>query len=150
MTGEAGRIDKTGKKGKADKPGYAGKYCGPVKRTWLGYIKCTAIGLVTGTANGLFGSGGGTVAVPAMVHFMDMEENKAHATAISIILPLTLVSTFFYVKESYVDWWVVLKVSIGGIAGGYLGAKLLPAVPAHILRKIFGLFMILAGIRMAV
>lgn len=120
------------------------------KGTLIKYIKCTAIGLVTGMANGLFGSGGGTVAVPAMVHFMDMEEDRAHATAISIILPLTLVSAFFYVRGSYIDWWLTLKVAAGGVAGGYIGARLLPHVPSHILRKIFGLFMILAGIRMAV
>lgn len=117
-------------------------------KKWLGYLKYAAAGLVTGTANGLFGSGGGTIAVPAMVHLMDMEESRAHATAISIILPLTLISSFFYIKGNYVDWWVALKVSAGGILGGYIGARLLPYVPSNVLRKVFGLFMILAGIRM--
>jgi len=31
------------------------------------YLKFAVIGLVTGIANGLFGSGGGTIVVPAMV-----------------------------------------------------------------------------------
>jgi uncharacterized membrane protein YfcA len=124
------------------------KETGKKDKAWLRYLKYIIAGLVTGTANGLFGSGGGTIAVPAMVHMMDMEENRAHATAISIILPLTLLSAFFYVKGNYVDWWIALKVSIGGVAGGYLGAKLLPVVPDRILRKVFGIFMILAGVRM--
>ena len=33
-----------------------------------GFVLCALIGIVTGLANGLFGSGGGTIAVPAMVH----------------------------------------------------------------------------------
>ena len=54
--------------------------------------KRTAIGLVTGFANGLFGSGGGTIVVPAMERFLGEEEHKAHATAIAVILPLSLLS----------------------------------------------------------
>ena len=63
------------------------------------YLIYALIGLVTGAANGLFGSGGGTIAVPAMVLLLGVEEHRAHATAISIILPLTLLSTFFYVSR---------------------------------------------------
>lgn len=112
------------------------------------YIKYALIGLITGTANGLFGSGGGTIAVPAMVLLLGVEDHKAHATAISIILPLTLVSAFFYVSNHYVDWNLTWKVTLGGIAGGYVGARLLNVCPAGLLRKIFGTFMIAAAVRM--
>lgn len=111
-------------------------------------ILCTVIGLVTGLANGLFGSGGGTIAVPAMVHFLKADEHKAHATAISVILPLTLVSSVFYISKGYVDWWLTLKVTIGGLAGGYIGAKLLNKCSDKLLRKIFALFMAVAGVKM--
>jgi len=111
-------------------------------------IKKIIIGIITGIVNGLFGSGGGTIVVPAMVLWLDVEEHKAHATAISIILPLTIISTFFYFKNNYVDWNITWKVIIGGIAGGYVGAKLLNICPENILRKIFAGFMIFAAIRM--
>lgn len=106
------------------------------------------IGLVTGAANGLFGSGGGTIAVPAMVHFLSADEHKAHATAISVILPLTVVSSVLYISKGYADWGLTLKVTAGGLAGGYIGAKLLNICPDRILRKIFAVFMAAAGIRM--
>jgi len=112
------------------------------------YLKYLAIGLVTGTANGLFGSGGGTIAVPAMILLLDAEEHKAHATAIAIILPLTLTSAYFYISNNFVNWDLTYKVVLGGMAGGYLGAKLLNICPSKVLRKIFGVFMILASIRM--
>ncbi len=112
------------------------------------YFKCVGIGIITGTANGLFGSGGGTIAVPAMVLLLDAEEHKAHATAISIILPLTVTSAFFYISNNYVNWEITYKVILGGIAGGYIGAKLLNICPSNILRKIFAVFMIAAAIRM--
>ncbi len=112
------------------------------------YLKYALIGVVTGMANGLFGSGGGTIAVPAMVHFLGAEEHKAHATAISVILPLTVVSSAFYISKGYADWGLTLKVALGGMAGGYIGAKLLNKCPDRLLRKIFALFMAAAGVRM--
>jgi uncharacterized membrane protein YfcA len=111
-------------------------------------VLCAVIGLVTGAANGLFGSGGGTIAVPAMVHFLKAEEHKAHATAISVILPLTLVSSVFYISKGYVDWPLTLKVTLGGLAGGFIGAKLLNRFSDKVLRRIFAVFMAAAGIRM--
>ncbi|HHY23761.1 MAG TPA: sulfite exporter TauE/SafE family protein [Clostridiaceae bacterium] len=111
-------------------------------------FKSIGIGLATGLINGLFGSGGGTIAVPAMVLLLDVDEHKAHATAISIILPLTIISAFFYIKNKYVDWNITWKVILGGITGGYIGAKLLNICPASILRRIFAAFMIFAAIRM--
>jgi len=112
------------------------------------FAKYVVIGIVTGTANGLFGSGGGCIVVPAMVHLLDVEEHKAHATAISIILPLTVVSSVYYISKGYADWGLTLKVTLGGLAGGYLGAKLLNVCPDKLLRKIFAVFMAVAGIKM--
>lgn len=115
---------------------------------FIRYLKFAGIGLVTGVANGLFGSGGGTIAVPAMVLILGVEEHKAHATAISIILPLSVMSSVFYITNGFVDWWLTLKVTLGGLAGGFLGAKLLGICPTELLGKIFGVFMIIAGVRM--
>jgi len=114
------------------------------------YIKIIIIGLITGIINGLFGSGGGTFLVPAMVFLLNVEEHNAHATAISIILPLTLVSTFIYFNHGMLKLGVALSVTLGGVIGGFIGAKLLNKVPSRILRKIFGIFMIIAAIRMVI
>jgi len=56
-----------------------------------------------------------------MVLLLKEEEHVAHATAISIILPLTLVSAFIYVSNSYIDWNLTVKTMLGGIVGGYWG-----------------------------
>lgn len=110
--------------------------------------KHIAIGLITGFANGLFGSGGGTIVVPAMERFLDIEEHKAHATAISIILPLSLLSLVIYCWKTDVQWSIALWASAGGIAGGFVGAKLLSKLSGIWLHRIFGLFMIVAAVRM--
>lgn len=121
-----------------------------MKHDIVKYFKYISVGLVTGMANGLFGSGGGTIAVPAMVLLLDIGEHKAHATAISIILPLTVTSAFFYISNAYVNWEITFKVMLGGLVGGYLGARLLNICPAKVLRKVFAVFMLLGAIRMVI
>lgn len=106
------------------------------------------IGTVTGFLNGLFGSGGGTVVVPCLERFLKVEEHKAHATAIAIILPLCIISAFVYLKGGEIKWGDVISVSIGGMAGGFIGAKLLNKISGIWLHRIFGAFMILAAVKM--
>ena len=110
-------------------------------------IKNALIGFMTGVLNGLFGSGGGTVAVPAMERFLSVEDKKAHATAIAVILPLSVVSLFIYMGEVDIDWKTVFAVSSGGVAGGYAGAKLLQKISNRWLHIIFGGFMLFAAVR---
>lgn len=112
--------------------------------------KKAAIGLVTGFANGLFGSGGGTIVVPAMERFLGVEEHKAHATAIAVILPLSLLSLAIYLWKSNLSavWQVAFWASLGGLGGGYVGAKLLKKVSGIWLHRIFGAFLLAAAVRM--
>lgn len=111
-------------------------------------FKKIIIGIVTGFANGLFGAGGGTIVVPAIEKFLNVEAHKAHATAIAIILPLSILSTFIYVKGVSIDFKMIMYVSIGGVIGGFIGAKFLNKLSSKWLHKIFGIFMIVAAVRM--
>lgn len=112
--------------------------------------KKAAIGLVTGFANGLFGSGGGTIVVPAMERFLGLEEHKAHATAIAVILPLSLLSLGIYLWKGGLGeaWQIALWASLGGLGGGLVGAKLLNRVSGLWLHRIFGAFLLAAAVRM--
>lgn len=111
-------------------------------------FKLLAIGLITGIINGIFGSGGGTIVVPALVFILGVDDHKAHATAISIILPLSILSTIIYFVNDSIPLKVVIPVTIGGVIGSYIGAKTLNKIPVYILRKIFGSVIIYSAIRM--
>ncbi len=112
--------------------------------------KETLIGLVTGFANGLFGSGGGTIAVPAMERFLGKEEHKAHATAIAVILPLSLLSLVIYLWKTNLGeaWRIALFASVGGLLGGFVGARLLTRISGIWLHRIFGVFLLVAAVRL--
>ena len=111
-------------------------------------VKIRLTGLVTGFVNGLFGSGGGTLVVPAMERFLHVETHKAHATAIAVILPLSVLSLLIYFWQGEMAWQVALRASGGGIIGGRIGAKLLGKLSGMWLHRIFGLFLLAAAVRM--
>ncbi len=113
-------------------------------------FKTTLIGVITGFVNGLFGSGGGSFLVPSMQKFLKVEQYHAHATAIAVILPLSIISTVvYYLKgiKSY-NLPLIITVSLGGVVGGFIGAKCLKKIPKKLLSKIFGIFIIIAAVKM--
>ncbi|MBU5677668.1 sulfite exporter TauE/SafE family protein [Alkaliphilus sp. MSJ-5] len=112
------------------------------------WLKIALIGFFSGIINGLFGAGGGTVAVLALTLIFGISQHKAQATAISIILPLSLISGFIYYKNGFTTIDITFKVALGGIIGSYIGSNALNKIPANYLRKIFGFFIIVAAIRM--
>lgn len=104
-------------------------------------------GIPIGFVNGFFGSGGGVVAVYVLKKILKVEDKKAHATALSIILPLSCASLFMY-KSSQVDFKLVLLCAIGGSLGSILGARFLNRIPKKWLQIGFGTVMVLSGVRM--
>ena len=111
-------------------------------------VKAAIIGSVTGTVNGLFGSGGGALFIPISEKFLKLPVHTAHATAVAVILPLSITGSFIYLRGNEVDYKMLLFICIGGIAGGAIGAKLLKKVPKKLLKRLFGLFMIAAAVKM--
>lgn len=105
-------------------------------------------GLLTGTANGLFGGGGGMIAVPYLEKVAGYPTASAHATAIAVVLPATLVSAAVYLFFGLVPFFVFLPVSLGVLLGGFLGAKLLGKINPKITAIVFSVFMLVAGVRM--
>lgn len=105
-------------------------------------------GAAAGFLNGLFGSGGGMVVVPVLERFAGSETKKAHATAIGVILPLSVISAVKYSAFCRVDTALLLTVCAGGILGSIIGSKLLGRFSVKTVRRIFGAVIIAAALRM--
>lgn len=112
------------------------------------YYKHILIGIICGFFNGLFGAGGGSLAVPAMEKFLNIDSKKSHSTAILVILIMSLVSSFLYVKNGYVDIKLLIPVTIGGVIGGAVGAKLLSLISVKMLKIIFGTVILITALKM--
>lgn len=113
-------------------------------RKILENLKGLALGGLVGATNGLFGGGGGMLAVP-LLKTTGLREQQAHATAILVILPISAFSFAVYAFRGFCDLSVLIPTSIGVTAGGLLGAKLLKCLPTKVVAYIFATLQAFAG-----
>ena len=109
--------------------------------------KYAVSGGLAGAANGLFGAGGGMLLVPLLTRWAGLEDKKAFAASISIILPLCIVSLVSYCLGDRLDIQAALPYLIGGFLGGLLGGTLFQKVPAKLLHRGLGLLILYGGLR---
>ena len=112
-------------------------------------VKKVILGLIAGIICGLFGTGGGMILVPAFIYMLKIEPKKARATSLFCMLVMVIVSSIFYYKNNYIDWKIGALCAIGGIGGGYLGAKILKKIPDYILKIVFTIFIGYYSFRMS-
>lgn len=113
-------------------------------------FKKIIIGLSAGFVSGMFASGGGMILVPSFIGILKMNEKEARATTIFAILPMVIVSSFFYIKNDFIDWKIGMLCAIGGIIGGIIGSKLLRRLSNKVLKISFIIFLIYASIKMII
>jgi uncharacterized membrane protein YfcA len=113
-------------------------------RTILG----AAIGMLSGLINGVLGAGGGTIIVPALERFLKVPAHKAHATAISIILPLTIVSGVFLFPPRTDKHASDFNNFFIGNCGRFCRCQILKEIVGKTIRIVFAVSMIVAGLRM--
>lgn len=111
-----------------------------------GYI---LLGLTAGMLSGILGIGGGIVLVPAFVFLLGLTQHQAQGTTLALMVPpIGLLAAWRYYQTGNVKLSVAAFVCIGFFFGGLLGANMVQDVPAHLLRKIFGFFMLLVSLKM--
>jgi len=113
-------------------------------------IKKLLLGLFAGFISGLFAAGGGMIIVPSFVHLFKMDEMKARATSVFVILPMVITSGIFYYNNDFVGWTIGIECAIGGIIGGIFGVKILNKLSDKTLKLIFIFFLIYVSIKMVI
>ena len=107
-------------------------------------------GALIGVINGFFGGGGGMVVVPLLNKLFGMEQKKAQATALFVILPISLISTIVYLCYNSVAFASGWPVILGIVGGGVFGATLLNKLNNNVVKGIFIFFMLIGGIGMLI
>jgi uncharacterized membrane protein YfcA len=112
-------------------------------KKWWG----TLGGFGAGVINGLLGAGGGMVVVP-LLSALGVRGKKSHATALMVIVPLSLVSAILYLVQGRVTVMDALPWLPGSLLGAYLGSRLMPKISTGWLKLVFGGLMLWGGIRL--
>lgn len=104
-------------------------------------------GFLIGMVNSLFGAGGGILAVPALQK-SGLSKKEAHANAVAVILPVSILSAALYLAEGKVQLSDASPYIVAGLIGSVIGTIILRKISPNLLKRIFGVFIIYAGIRL--
>ena len=108
-----------------------------------------AIGLMAGVFSGVFGVGGAVIMIPALVYFLSVDQHTAQGTSLAVMLPpIGLFAAYNYYKAGQVNIWYAVIIAVTFMIGGYFGSMIALKLPENIMKKIFGIFLILTALRL--
>jgi uncharacterized membrane protein YfcA len=109
--------------------------------------KFVAVGFVAGILGGGLGVGGGIILVPLLI-WVGLDRHRAHATSLAAIILIAVAGavSFGYSGELRLD--VGLSIGVGGVVGSILGANAMNRMSARSLTIVFGIVLLVAGLRM--
>ena len=115
------------------------------------YILAGLIGVLGGVTSGLFGVGGGVIMVPAMLLLLSppiRDIKQAIGTSLVVIVPTAIMGSFKHHQQGNVHWQIAATLVPTAIIGSYYGAFLTKVITAEDLKRAFGMFLVLVGLKL--
>ena len=108
-----------------------------------------SIGLAAGVFSGFIGVGGGIIIVPALVYFLGMPQHEAQGTTLAMLLmPIGILGVWNYYRAGQVDFKVALIIATTFVIGSYVGSKTSLRLDPQIMKKFFGIIILLISLKM--
>lgn len=113
------------------------------------YLNLLLIGLAAGVCAGMFGIGGGLIIVPALLYLLNMKELEAIGTSLAALIPpVGLLGALEYHRNGYMNIRYAALIALGLFIGALFGAKIMIGLPPHLIRRLYGSFLLLIAARM--
>jgi uncharacterized membrane protein YfcA len=109
------------------------------------------LGLGAGILSGVVGIGGGVLIVPALVFLFGFSQQQAQGTTLALLVPpIGILAAWTYYQHGFVNVKVAAFIAVGFILGSLFGARFAVGISNTMLEKIFGVMIILIGLKMVV
>ena len=107
------------------------------------------LGIVAGISSGIFGLGGGTILIPALVFLFGLTQHQAQGTTLAIMVPpIGLLAALRYYYSGNVKLGMAGFICLGFFIGGLIGANMIQNLPDLMLKRLFGVFLLFISLRM--
>ncbi len=111
-------------------------------------IRAMAVGAVCGAASGLLGVGGAVIMVPLLGAALGLSQHRAQGTSLVVTVFTASAALYWYAQDGNLNVWLALTLAAGSIAGSPLGARLAHSTSAAVLRRAFGILLVIVGVRL--
>ena len=105
------------------------------------------MGLVCGVLSG-YGIGGGSLLLLYMTHLGGLSQTAAQGVNLLYFLPASAAALVSHVKHKLIDKKLVLALVLPGTLTAALGAFCAVSVDPSLLRRLFGMFCVVVGVKM--
>jgi uncharacterized protein len=104
------------------------------------------IGIITGFMAGMLGIGGAIIMIPALVFFLGITQQTAQGTSLAVMLPpVGIIAAYNYYKAGQVNIKFAILLAVFFLVGSYFGSKMALNMPQALLKKIFGVLLLLVA-----
>lgn len=107
------------------------------------------VGVAAGFASGMVGIGGGIVIVPALVYFLALSQHQAQGISIGMLLmPVGFLAAYNYYKQGNLNFTYSAIIGVTFVVGAYFGSKVSLKMDPALMKRIFGVFILLISLKM--
>jgi len=107
-----------------------------------------SLGAVLGFAGGLFGIGGGIIAIPVLILAFGQDQATAQGTALVLMVPNLLIGCWRYARHNPVPLRDALGIAAAGTITTWASAHLAGDLDQGLLRSLFALFLLFVAAQM--
>lgn len=105
--------------------------------TFLQFFLDIGLGVALGALGGLFGIGGGLLAIPALGLLFGLDQQLAQGTALVMVVPNVLLALWRYHQRNRIDWRHALLLGATSFCLAWIGAALAVGLDAEAMRRGF-------------
>lgn len=112
-------------------------------------VRALSLGVAVGMLSGLFGIGGGALAVPGLL-WLGLAQHAAHATSLAAIILTAAAALIPFALDGAVEPLASVVLVAGALTGTYGSTALMHRVPEARLRQVFVVFLVALAVRMLI
>ncbi|WP_042276812.1 sulfite exporter TauE/SafE family protein [[Clostridium] dakarense] len=103
------------------------------------------IGFFAGIIGGM-GMGGGTILIPALILFTNIDPKIAQSINLLSSIPMTIIALIIHMRNKNVVFKLVIPIAFFGVLGAVSGSFVANFISSEILKRVFGVFLLVIGI----
>ena len=109
------------------------------------FIWFAIAGVISGIIAGM-GMGGGTLLIPILTLFLKIDQRLAQGINLIVFVPMAIATLIIHCKNKLVDLKIGVPIMVSGIFSSLIGSLMVMKISSYVLRKCFGVFLLLVGV----